>query len=96
MNRVKEIGPALFCGSWRVRDGVLSHRDIRRGVVVDLLSLGTTGKQQIVEALWNRLDEDHFSKGDRRDVANLLYVFCEVERSRREAVRRIFPERVKV
>ena len=96
MNAVKEIGPALFCGSWRIRDGMLTHRYKRPGVIVDLLSLGTFGKKKLIKALWEKLNKDEFSKGDVRDAENLVTVFLEVTRSRREVNRLIFPERVKV
>ena len=94
MNRVKQIGPALYCGSWRIRDGVLTHRYRVPGILVDLLSLNTHFQKRLLSDVLKRTGD--LSKGDRRDLENILGVFIDEARRREEVDRLIFPERVKV
>ncbi len=85
MNTVKEIGPALFCGSWRIRDGVLSHRYRVPGILVDLLGLNTRFQKRLLSDVLKRTGD--LSKGDRRDLENILFAFIGEVRKREEVNR---------
>ena len=93
MNTVQERGPALFCGSWRIRDGVLTHRYRVPGILVDLLGLDRRFQKRLLSDVLKRIGD--VSKGDRRDLESILGVFVG-EARKREEVDRLFSEKVKV
>lgn len=88
MNRVDVRGRTLYCGSWRIRDGVLSHRYMRPAPFVDLMGLPNRFLKRLLSGVLKQIGAD-ISRGDRRDLESILEVFTDEERNRQGVVRKI-------